>query len=249
MLHGGRNFTPGRATASSVCSPGVVCKPAEATRIMKRLSVGVVVAWLMLGGLAAAEPTLTQRVTQIDQTLQTNQQALAQYTWQQQEVITVNGAVKKQVVYQVTPVPGGLPQRTLVGRNNSRLSQDDEDYAQRITGLAEGYAEPQPGKLVQLLNLGNVVINPTDSPHVVKVDVQSYLKQGDDTTIVFDNAANQIQSIRVASYLTDQLSTVHINAQYAQLSEGVNHVATLRIDGLSNNLVITEQDLNYKKQT
>jgi hypothetical protein len=214
---------------------------------MKRLFIGVALAWLVLGAAALAEPTLSQRVTQIDQTLQTNQQALAQYTWQQQEVITVNGSVKKQATYQVKPVPGGVPQRTLVGHDNSRLSQDDESYAEQIAGLAESYAEPQPGKLVQLLNQGNVIINPTDSPHVVKVEVQSYLKQGDDTTIVFDNAANQIQSIKVASYLTDPLSMVHINAQYAQLPEGVNHVASLRIDGLSNNLVITEQNLNYQK--
>jgi len=214
---------------------------------MKRLLIVVAVAWFMLAGLAQAEPTLSQRVAQIDQALQTNQQALAQYTWQQQESITVNGAVKKQALYQVKPVPGGPPQRTLVGRDNSKLSSDDENYAEQIAGLAEGYAQPQPGKLVALLNQGNVIINPTDSPHVVSVDVQSYLKQGDDCTIVFDNAANQIVSIKVASYLTDPLSMVHISAQYAVLPEGVNHVATLRVDGLSNSLVISEQNLNYQK--
>jgi hypothetical protein len=215
---------------------------------MKRLFAGVALAWLVLGAAALAEPTLSQRVAQIDQALQTNQQALAQYTWQQQEVITVNGSVKKQTLYQVKPVPGGLPQRTLVGRDNSRLSSDDENYAEQIAGLAARYAQPQPGKLVQLLNLGNVIINPTASPHVVSVDAQSYLKQGDDCTIVFDNAANQIVSIKVASYLTDPLSMVHINAQYAQLPDGTNHVATLRVDGLSNNLVISEQNLNYQKR-
>jgi hypothetical protein len=214
---------------------------------MKRLFVGVVVAWSLLGAAALAEPTLSQRVAQIDQALQTNQQALAQYTWQQQEVITVNGSVKKQALYQVKPVPGGLPQRTLVGRDNSRLSSDDANYAEQIAALAASYAQPQPGKLVQLLNQGNVIVNPTDAPHVVKVEVQSYLKQGDDCTIVFDNAANQIVSIKVASYLTDPLSMVHINAQYAVLPEGVNHVATLRVDGLSNNLVISEQNLSYQK--
>lgn len=214
---------------------------------MRRLLIGVVVAWSMLGALAQAEPTLSQRVAQIDQSLQTNQQALAQYTWQQQEVVTVNGSVKKQALYQVKPVPGGLPQRSLVGRDNSRLSLSDETYAEQIAGLAASYAQPQPGKLVQLLNQGNVIINPTDTPNVVSVDVQSYFKQGDDCTIVFNNATNQIVSIKVASYLTDPLSMVHINAQYVQSPEGLNHVATLRVDGLSNSLVISEQNLNYQK--
>jgi len=155
--------------------------------------------------------------------------------------------VKKQALYQVKPVPGGLPQRSLVGRDTSRLSYNDEGYAEQIAGLAASYAQPQPGKLVQLLNQGNVIINPTGTPNVVSVDVQSYLKQGDDCTIVFNNATNQIVSIKVASYLTDPLSMVHINAQYDQLPEGVNHVATLRVDGLTNNLVISEQNLNYQK--
>ena len=213
---------------------------------MKRLFVGVVLSWLVLGSAALGEPTLSQRVAQIDQALQTNQQALAKYTWQQQEVITVNGSVKKQALYQVKSVPGGLPQRTLVGKDDSRLSSDDENYAELIAGLAASYAQPQPGKLVQLLNQGNVIINPTGTPNVVSVDVQSYFKQGDDCTIVFNNLANQIVSIKVASYLTDPLSMVHINAQYAQLPEGVNHVSALTVDGLSNNLVIKETNLNYQ---
>jgi hypothetical protein len=201
----------------------------------------------MLGALAQADPTLSQRVAQIDQTLQANQTALAQYTWQQQEVITVNGSVKKQALYQVKPVVGALPQRSLVGRDNSRLSPDDEAYAEQIAALAVSYAQPQPGKLVQLLNQGSVIVNPTDAPNVVSIDAQGYIKQGDDCTIVFNNATNQVVSIKVASFLTDPLSMVHINAQYAQLPDGVNHVATLRVDGLSNSLVISEQNLNYQK--
>jgi hypothetical protein len=194
-----------------------------------------------------AEQTLSQRVTQIDQALQTNQQALAQYTWQQQEVITVGGSVKKQALYQVKPAAGALPQRTLVGRANSRLSDEDENYAEQIAGLAQTYTQPQPGKLMQLLNQGNVVINPTDQLNVVAVDVQGYVKQGDDVTILFNNQANQILSIRVASYLTDPLSIVHIMTQFALLPEGVNHVTTVTVNGLSNKLVITESNLNYKR--
>jgi len=194
-----------------------------------------------------AEPTLSQRVTQIDQALQSNQQALAQYTWQQQEVITVGGSVKKQALYQVKPVTGALPQRTLVGRANSRLSDEDENYAEQIAGLAETYTQPQPGKLMQLLNQGDVVINPTDQLNVDAVEVQGYVKQGDNITIFFNNKTNQILTIRVASYLTDQLSMVHIMTQFALLPEGVNHVSTLTVNGLSNKLVITESNLNYKK--
>jgi hypothetical protein len=215
--------------------------------VMRRLFIGVAVAWSVLGASAQAEPTPSQRLAQIDQALQANQQALAAYTWQQQELITVNGAVKKQVLYQVKPVPGGLPQRTLVGRDDSALSANDAARAAQVVDLAEGYAQPQPGKLVKLLNQGAVTINPTATPHVVSVEVQGYLKDGDDCTIVFDNAADQIVSIKVASYLTDQLNMVHISALYALLPGGVNHLATLRVDGLSNNLVISEQNLNYQK--
>src|SRR5215467_2092945 len=213
---------------------------------MKPLLLGLVFVWFTLAAPVFAEPTLSQRVTQIDQALHANQEALVQYTWQQQEVITVGGSVKKQALYQVKPLTGALPQRTLVGRASSRLSDEDENYAEQIAGLAETYMQPQPGKLMQLLNQGNVVINPTDQLNVVAVDVQGYVKQGDDVTILFNDHTNQIFSIRVATYLTDPLSMVHIMTQYALLPEGVNHVTTLTVNGLSNKLVINESNLNYK---
>ena len=225
-------------------SPGLCSVPSE----HGELGALAVLACLSLASTALASPTLSQRVTQIDVAFQTNQQALAQYTWQQQELITVKGSVKKQALYQVKPVPGGTPSRTLVGRANSQLSAVDETYAEQITGLAAGYAQPQPGRLAQLLNQGNVIIKPTASPNVVKVEAQGYLKPGDDVTIVFDNSANQIVSMQVASYLTDQLNMVHINAQYAQSAEGVNHVSTFTVDGLTGNLVIQEQNLNYQRK-
>ena len=214
---------------------------------MKRLLPSLVFAWLALAAPSSAEPTLSQRVTQIDQALQANQQALAQYTWQQQELITVGGSVKKQATYQVKPAAGAVPQRTPVGHASSHLSLDDENYAEQIAALAETYAQPQPGKLVLLLNQGNVVINPTDQANVDAVDVQSWVKQGDDVTILFDSKRNQIMSIRVASYLTDPLSMVHIMVQYALLPDGVNHVATLTVNGLTNKLVIAETNSDYTK--
>lgn len=218
--------------------------PADVALALAALAT-LALASFMFGTAAFASPTLSQRMTQIDQAFQANQQALAQYTWQQQELITVNGSVQKQALYQVKPVSGGLPSRTLVGRATSHLSPDEESYAEQIAGLAANYAQPLPGKLVQLLNQGLAIIKPTDNPDVVKVEAQSYFKQGDDVTILFDNKANQIVGIQVASYLTDQLNMVNIKAQFAQLPEGVNHVSTLTVDGLSNKLVIQEQNLNY----
>ena len=243
-----------------ICSPGLLrpgvrrlCTPDRRICSPGLLRPGVIVLGAALAGLALestalASPTLSQRVTQIDAAFRANQQALAQYTWQQQELITVNGSVKKQALYQVKPVPGSAPSRTLVGRANSQLSSVDESYAGQIAALTAGYAQPQPGRLAQLLNQGNVIIKPTDSPNVVKVEAQGYLKPGDDVTIVFDNDANHIISMQVASYLTDQLNMVHINAQYAQLPDGVNHVSAFTVDGLTGNLVIQEQNLNYQRK-
>jgi hypothetical protein len=50
------------------------------------------------------------------------------------------------------------------------------------------------------------------------------------------------------SYLKDPSDAVTISAQYAQLPDGTNHVATATINGVSKELTINEQNSNYQKQ-
>src|SRR5258708_8948481 len=56
-------------------------------------------------------PQLQERVTEIKQAAALNKQTLAQYTWQEQQTISIKGNVKKQKLFLVRLGPDGKPQK------------------------------------------------------------------------------------------------------------------------------------------
>ena len=59
----------------------------------------------------------------------------------------------------------------------------------------------------------------------------SYQKPNDSVTLVFNQQQKAIQSVQVASYLTDPSDAVTIAVQFAKLPDGTNHVATMQVNG------------------
>ena len=49
------------------------------------------------------------------------------------------------------------------------------------------------------------------------------------------------------SYLTDPKDAVTIAINYAKLPSGVNHVSTMRIDGVSKQMGVNIQNSNYQQ--
>ncbi|MFZ3378473.1 MAG: hypothetical protein WA193_02470, partial [Candidatus Acidiferrales bacterium] len=56
-----------------------------------------------------------------------------------------------------------------------------------------------------------------------------------------------IQSLQISSYLDDPQDAVTISAQYAQLPNGPNHVASMIVNGVSKQLTVQMQNSNYQK--
>ena len=55
-------------------------------------------------------------------------------------------------------------------------------------------------------------------------------------------------SVQVNTYLNDPKDAVTINAQFAKLSDGTNHVASTLINGVSKQLTVNDVNSNYQKQ-
>ena len=70
--------------------------------------------------------------------------------------------------------------------------------------------------------------------------------EGDKLTI--NDQTKQPVSVRVASYLNDPKDAVNISAQFAQLPDGTNHVASTLIDGVSKQLTVNDQNSNYQSK-
>ena len=223
---------------------------------IKKLTI---LASCLVGVCAFAQnQQLEERLMAFKQNQATNKQKLAQYTWTETETISIKGEVKDTKVYQVQMV-NGQQQKTEVsnqqaqqggreGRLKERVvdkkKQEYQQYGQQIGALAKQYTTPDPDRLMQAKQAGNISLTPGQG--TVALVVKNYVKQGDSVTFTLDPKSKQLQNVRVASYLNDPKDAVTISAEFAQLPDGTNHVASTLINGESKQLTINAVNSNYQ---
>ncbi len=228
-----------------------------------RMQASVFLAAAVLAAGAGAQNQVQQRLAEIKQAAAANKQALARYTWQDQQTVSVKGEVKKQALYQVRLGPDGKPQKTLIsstpesadGARGGRVKRhvvekkthEFEQYAQQVGALAQSYAHPEPQLLQQAFQRGNVTLGSAGAPGQVELIVRNYIKPNDSVRYIFDRNQRAIQRIEVASYLTNPQDAVTMSIQFARLPDGTNHVAETTINGVSKQLVVHEANSNYAK--
>lgn len=222
----------------------------------------LVLAFLANPRALSQNPQLQERVTEIKQAVALNKQALAQYTWQEQQTISIKGDVKQQKLFLVRLGPDGKSQKTeidpqeqssggrkhgLKHRIKERKKEEYDDYAKQIAALAQDYARPDPERLQQLFQQGNIMFGSAGAPGVIKIVIHDYLKQGDSVTLVFNEAQKALESIAVSSYLDDPKDAMTLSAQYAKEPEVPNHVSNMLVNGVSKQLAISMQNSNYQR--
>jgi len=234
---------------------------------------GLVAASLVIGLLALAAvivPSLKaqgtemqQHLTELKQSLAFNKQVLANYTWLEQQIISLKGEQKKEELYNVQLGPDGKPQKTpldpnsvsdsdrqrhgLRGRIKEKKIEEYKEYADSIKTLIQQYIPPDKDMLQQSYQQGNVMIGPmAGQPNEYRVIVTNYVKQGDNMTIVMDKATLSVVSVSISTYLTDASDAVNVNVQFTKMPNGGPfHVATETINGVSKQLTIEVINSNY----
>jgi hypothetical protein len=208
----------------------------------------------------AQNPQMAQKVAAIKQASAANKQALARYTWQEQQVISLKGDVKKTVSYQVSVAPDGQQQKIELGstaapppsggrikqRMIARKTDEFQQYGQQVAALAKQYTQIDPQLLQQAYQQGNASIQLGGAPGTVTLVIKNYLKSGDSMTLVFNEGQKAIQSLQISSYLSDPKDAVTVAVQFAKLPAGVNHVANAQINGVSKQMTVALQNFNYQ---
>lgn len=240
----------------------------DARKVMcntRRLSPALATAFVaavLLNGVAtmAQSQQMEQKLMAIKQAQAANKAKLAQYTWTETETISIKGDVKDTKTYQVQMV-NGKAQKNLVndqkaqsggreGRAKEHIiekkTEEYEEYGQSISALAKQYTTPNPEALMAAKQAGNISLLPGGG--TVSLVIKNYVKSGDSMTMTISEATHSPVSLQVNSYLSDPKDAVTINAQFAQLPDGTNHVATTNTNGVSKQLGIMEQNSNYRKQ-
>jgi hypothetical protein len=215
----------------------------------------------------APNPEMQQRVADLKAAMAKNKQALAQYTWVEQDTISLKGDVKKQEQFQVTLGPDGKPQKTPLnpapppqqaapsGRGGrlkqhvvEKKTEEYKDYADQIKALIQQYVPPDKDAIEQARQKGNISLSPqADTPGQYKLVITNYVKQGDNMTLVIDKTTQSLVSLSIATYLNDPKDAVTVSSQFSAIPGGPNHVASQTINGVSKQLTIAVQNSNYQK--
>jgi hypothetical protein len=224
------------------------------------LSMTATLAIMPLAALrvAAQTPQVQQNLAEIKQAVAANRQALAHYTWLEQQTIIVKGEVKKEELFQVRLGPDGKPQRVLTGSTPSspsigkirrivkrNMTREYEEYAKQIGALAQSYAQSDPQRLQQAYEHGNVTSGQTGLPGGVRVMIANYIKPNDSVVIVFNRPQKMIVSLHISSYLSDPTDAVEISAQFSKLPDGTTAVSGVIVNGVSKQLTVHIQYSDY----
>jgi hypothetical protein len=233
--------------------------------IVASLGIGifVLVSSMMPAQLAQGQE-MQQHLAEIKQSLAFNKQVLAQYTWMEQQIVSLKGEEKKEELYNVRLGPDGKPQKTPVdpdsvsdsdrkhrglrGRIREKKIEEYKEYGDSIKTLIQQYIPPEKDMLQESYQQGNLMIGPmAGQPDQYRVLVNNYIKQGDNMTIVMDKSTLSFVSLTISTYLSDPSDAVNVNVQFTRAPNGGPfHVATETINGVSKQLTIEIVNTDYQ---
>jgi hypothetical protein len=213
--------------------------------------------------LTAAVSAQTGPMDGLKQATAHNKQALAHYTWQEQQTLSLDGEVKKTTTSSVVLDANGQPQKTTLSEQDAppkaaggplrkrikeRKVSELKDYMQQVGALAQAYSHPDPAKLEAAFKAGNVTIDTSGGPSQMRFTVKSYLKPNDILVMVFDQTAKRMKSVQVNSYLDSPESAVELDCTFAQLADGTNHLEQSTLVGEQKEITVVTKNSDYKKR-
>jgi len=228
----------------------------------------------LLLSLALVSVTLAQapedRSAAIKEALAKNQAALRQYTWVETTTISLKGEVKKkeqkQCSYgpdgkvQKVPIPGqAAPQQAEEkggGRRGGRLKkaivenkvEELKEYMEQAAALVHQYVPPDPQKIQQAQQAGNVSLQPAGG--VTTLNVKSYVKPGDSLALGFDPAAKAMRSYAVQSYVEKPKDDdLNLTVKFNSLPDGTTYPETVVLDVTAKKVLVNITNSGYKKAT
>jgi hypothetical protein len=213
---------------------------------------------------SAQNADLMQKLQQIKASSAANKAALAHYTWQESESISLKGEVKKTTLYQVTIGPDGKQQKTEIGANPAsaaaaapsggrfkqrivaKKKEEYQEYGEQMSALAKQYTASDPELLQDAYQKGNISAQLGGASGTISLVIKNYIKPGDSMTMVFNQGTKAIEAVNVATYLSAPSDAMTLSTNFAKLPDGTNHVASVKINGVSKQLGVNVQNSNYE---
>jgi hypothetical protein len=242
--------------------PASTCKNHSSTRIVNAMSkclmlAGAVVLVATIPALPQ-NPELQEKLAAVKAVAAENKQQLRQYQWIETTQLTLKGDQKLPTQNSCQYGPDGQVQKTPIGPppeqpSGGRLKEriiekkkaEMKDYMQDVKGVLAMYVPPDPQRMQQAYQAGNVALNPV--PGAVNLVFTNYAQQGDKMTLTFDTAAKKITSLNINTYMGQEKDVVTLNVQMATLPNGPNYAQQTVLDATAKQLVVTTTNSNYQK--
>ena len=222
--------------------------------------------WVMIAVLAlpAASPVLAQdsaiqeKMAAVKQAMAANAQKLHQYQWIETTQLTLKGDPKPPTEDSCQYGPDGTVQKTPIGpppeqpsggrlkeRIIERKEKEIKDYMGEVKQLLGMYLPPDPQKMEQAKQAGNVSLNPV--PGAVNLIFTNYAQPGDSMTLTFDTNARRITSVNVNTYMGETKDAVTLQVQMASLPDATNYAQQTILNATAKQLSVTTTNSNYQK--
>lgn len=207
------------------------------------------------GGAQKAE--LQQRVAALKQSLAANQQKLRKYQWTEVQQMTLKGETKPQLQFmcqygpdgQVEKYPMGEQQQASGGPLKRKMVEkkkaEIKDYLGDVKSLLAEYIPPNPQKIQQAAQAGNVAISKDPAAGLVNLTFKNYAQPGDQMVIAFDPNAKKVVTINVNTYMGQQKDAVTLNVNFSTLPDGTNYVEKTVLNLAAKQMVVTTLNTNY----
>ena len=148
----------------------------------------------------AQSPDLQARFAEIKQASTANKRALSHYNWQESVTTSIKGEVKKQQLFLVSIGPDGQQQKSEINAQPeaqasggplkrhvvAKKKAEYKDYGEQIADLARQYTQPDPDRLQQALQQGNISLQLGGGETMVTLVIKNYIKPNDSVTLVFN---------------------------------------------------------------
>jgi len=222
--------------------------------------------WMILGALlllgsgstAGQNAELQQKLAAVKQSAAENKQRLLQYQWTETTQVTLKGDPRPATQNLCRYVPDGQAQKTPIGSppqqpSGGRVKQrivekkkaEMKDYMQDVQAVLALYVPPDPQRMQQAYQAGNVALNPISG--AVNLIFTNYAQPGDKMTLTFDTATKKISALSVNTYMGQEKDKVTLQVQMGSLPDGTNYAQKTVLNASAKELTVTTTNSNYQK--
>lgn len=214
--------------------------------LIRKCSPVLALLWMPAFGQEASH------LAAVRQSVAANREKLHAYQWLETTEVLIKGELKNRRQAEcrfdasgtVARTPVGAPAeagkpRGLRGKIAAGKIEEMHEYTERLGGLVERYAPPDPQKLQAAAKVASS--SPGD------LVIEDYAKPGDRVTFSFDPNSKKLRSYNVATYLDGQQDVVTMNVTFTPLPDGTNAVSQTEIASQEKHLQIRRTNSSFNK--